>query len=88
MKAWLSDLPTTALVTLTGCVLALLTAGFYFGATLSGRAIAEGAWALWLAFVAAMLGVGYAQFAKKRETYIPTPVRHDDGGRPPLHLED
>jgi hypothetical protein len=34
--------------------------------------IDDGNWTAWLAFVAATLGVGYAQFAKKRETYVPT----------------
>ena len=73
MKAWLADLPTTALVIATGCVLALLTALFFFAATMSRYPIDDGNWTAWLAFVAAELGAGYAQFAKKRETYIPAP---------------
>jgi len=74
MKTWLADLPTTALVIATGCVLAVLTALFFFGATISRYPIDGGNWTAWLAFVAATLGVGYAQFAKKRETYFPAPL--------------
>ena len=73
MKTWLADLPTTALVIATGCVLALLTALFFFAATMSRYPIDDGNWTAWLAFVAAELGAGYAQFAKKRETYVPAP---------------
>lgn len=73
MKAWLADLPTTALVITTGCVLALLTGLFFFIATFRGKPIDDGNWTSWLVFVAALLGVGYQQFAKKRDTYIPTP---------------
>ena len=89
MKAWLADLPTTALVIATGCALALLTALFFFGATIAGRPIDDGNWTAWLMFVAAMLGVGYAQFAKKRETYIPPlPLSLERDARHPLTLED
>jgi hypothetical protein len=44
MKAWLADLPTTALVIATGCVLALLTALFFFAATMSRSPIDDGNW--------------------------------------------
>jgi len=82
MKTWLADLPTTALVIAAGCVLAVLTALFFFAATISRYPIDDGNWTAWLAFVAATLGVGYAQFAKKRETYQSTyfpapPAPHD-----------
>ena len=90
MKAWLADLPTTALVIATGCVLAVLTALFFFSATISRYPIDDGNWTAWLAFVAATLGVGYAQFAKKRETYVPS-SQPGAGGRTresPFLMED
>lgn len=76
-KAWLADLPSTALVIFTGCVMAVATAGFYFAATWNQKAIDDGNWTAWLMFVAATLGVGYAQFAKKRDTYVPDSLPRD-----------
>lgn len=78
MKRWLADLPTTAAVTVSGIALAFGTGLALLGAMALGREVQEGALGLWLAFVAAMLGVGYAQFAKKRDTYTPSPPNPPD----------
>lgn len=75
MKAWLKDLPTTSLVIFTGCILAFLTCLFFFVVILIGRTIDDGNWNAWLMFTAAILGVGYGQFAKKRETEKPEIIR-------------
>lgn len=75
MKAWLSGLPTTALVIFTGCVLAFLTCLFFFLVVLIGRTVDDGNWNAWLLFVAALLGVGYQQFSKKRTTENPEIIR-------------
>lgn len=74
MKRWLDGLPTTALVTVTGCVLAVFTSLFYFAAELRGHQLDGSNFGLWLGFVASMLGVAYAWFHKKRESYQHPPT--------------
>jgi hypothetical protein len=75
VKKWLEGLQTTALVIATGCLLAFLTGGFFFFATVRQKPIDNGNFTAWLMFVAAMLGVGYATFAKKRDTTDPDIIR-------------
>src|SRR5687768_2790812 len=75
---WLGELPTTALVTLTGCICALGTAGFYFTAATRAVEIDEVPFGMWLGFVAAMLGIAYQWFGKKRDTYHASPPNQPD----------
>jgi hypothetical protein len=77
-NAWLKDLASTNFKIVIGAFLAVCTMFFYFGSEM--RCIAytnEGAcrridtsnFVAWLSFVAAVIGVAYLQFAKKRDTY-------------------
>lgn len=71
MKKWLDGMPTAALVVVTGCTLALLTWGVFAVQVFRGKPFDEAAWALWLGFVSAVMGVYYLSFSKKRETESP-----------------
>jgi hypothetical protein len=68
---WLATLPTTAFVIVSGVVIAFLTAGVVLTALIMGTNIPWEGLGLWLAFVAAMLHIGYQSYVTKRKTFIP-----------------
>jgi H+/Cl- antiporter ClcA len=71
VKAWLKDFPTTALVAVTGCFLAILSGIMFWIAQWREWNIDDTELAIFLSFVAAMCGIAWAWFGKKRDTWDP-----------------
>ena len=71
MKTWLKDFPTTALVAVTGCFLAIYSGVMYWIAVWREWPMEEFLLAVWLGFVASLCGIAYKWFGKKRDTWDP-----------------
>lgn len=71
LKNALKDFPTTALVAVTGCFLAIYTGVMYWIAVWRGWKMDELTLGLWLSFVAALCGIAFMWFGKKRDTWEP-----------------
>lgn len=78
LKVGLKDFPTTVLVTVTGCCLALYSCVMFWVAVWREWRMEEVTLGIWLGFVAALCGVAYMWFSKKRETYKDAPRNGKD----------
>lgn len=68
LNRFIGELPTTNWIRFVGSILIALTAIAYLALALTETAIDHAAFAEWLLFLAAVEGISYKQFAKKRET--------------------
>lgn len=88
-KKWLDNLPSTNFKIFISAVLSCGTALVLFTAFLLRIKLDEPVLAMWLGYLGAFAGINYLHFAKKRETYIPSPpnnpdVEDADAGRHPV----
>lgn len=78
MKRWLADLPSTnfrIFVTMLCVFLTTVTVDLLLWFE---KEVQEVVFGLWLGFLAAMAGVDYVQFAKKRDTHMEAPPSRPD----------
>lgn len=77
-KMWLDNLPSTNFKIFISALLSCGTALVLFTAFLLDIEVDEAILALWLGYLGAFAGINYLQFAKKRETYRPSPPNTPD----------
>lgn len=77
-KMWLDNLPSTNFKIFISALLSCGTALVLFAAFILRIPVNESVLALWLGYLGAFAGINYLQFAKKRETYRPSPPNTPD----------
>lgn len=85
IKDGLKDFPTTVVVTLTGCAMAFGSFVMYWVSVSRGWELDDVTFGLMLGFIAATMGISFAWFRHKRNTYDPeksTPPAKDPEDTP------